>query len=478
MNLQKIKIPVVAPPYPTLDGIELDRNTVNINDCFIDEAGYLVKRPGLSSVVDLGTASPVDGLAFWEGIDRLVAVSAGEVWLVNLDDNTKTQIGTTLQLRTRPSIKFTKINGADYMAICNGGLMHISVNGGALTQVTDPSAPASVTHVEWVNNRLVANEVGTDRFWWSAQFDPTTWNGDFATAEGEPDQITAIYKSWNEVVLFGSNTIEFWYTTGDATAPFARMQGTQLNQGTLSPDAIAFDGEDSKYYFLDSDRNVNAITNRTVTSISAPIDKQLQEVTEITDARLSLIKYTSHKFLVLTFPTDDVTYVHDLLTGHWFQWGKYNVGLSTYEQFLGRSLTFANKVGNTYAGSSENDGKIFLFSPTAYQDDGDVIRAALLSGWISTGNLAAKTWKTMLFRLKRQPTTGASYEVKFRKDEVGSFAIERTQTIDLGTSANVPFIQRLHHFGRARACQFEISCSANTPFIVGDFELEYKVSRH
>ena len=475
--MPKIKIPVVAPPYPTLDDIELDRNSVSINDAYIDEAGFLVKRPGLDEVVDIGTASPIDGLSYWEGIDRLVAVSAGKCFLVNLNDNTFIEIGNTLQLANRPTFAFTKINGQDYMAVTNGGIMHISIAGANLVQITDASAPVGVTHVVWAKNRLVANEGNSDRFWWSAQFDPFTWDNDFATAEGEPDAITAIYRSWNELVIIGSNTIEFWYDNDDATIPFLRMQGTQANQGTLSPDAVVFDFEDSKYYFLDSDRNVNVLVNRTVTGISPAIDKQLQALETITDARLSWVKFGSHKFLVLTFPTENITFVHDITTGFWFQWGKFNELNSEYNAFLGRSMVWANKVGKNYAGSALSNGKIFLFSTDIFQDDEEIIRAALKSGWINTGDLVSKTWRTLLFRIKRQPNSGSTYEVLFRKDTEGSNAIERSNTIDLGTSANVPFVQRLHNFGTARAVQFEISCSADVPFIVGDFELEYKLNR-
>ena len=140
--MPRIKIPVVAPPYPTLDGIELDSHAVSIKDGYIDEAGYLVKRPGLASTHTLGSSSTVDGLADWIGLDLTVSVSNKICYTIN-SSGTITDISTTpsafLQERARPSFAFTKIGSSDYMAVANGGAIYVSVDGGDLQAVTDLS---------------------------------------------------------------------------------------------------------------------------------------------------------------------------------------------------------------------------------------------------------------------------------------------------------------------------------------------------
>ena len=474
-DIDTIKVPIVAPPYPTLEGIELELNSISIKDAYIDEAGYMVKRPGLEEAVDLGTNSDIDGLDYWDDLDLLIAVSDGKCFKID-SSLTVTQIGTTLQLDNKPSVAFTILNGQRYMAIANGARIYISIEGGALAPVTDINAPTTVNSVVFSTTRLVANDIGTDVFKWSDTEDPFTWSAtSFASAEGEPDDITALRKSWNEILLFGTQTLEFWFTTPDATTPFVRMQGTQLNQGTLSPDTITLDEETSIWYFLDSNRNLSALAHRQTTVISNAIAQQLKDISDVTTARMEIVRFSSHKFLVLSFPSDNITYVHDITTGNWFQWGKYRTDINEYDIFLGRSLVWANKRGINFAGSAKTDGKVFTFSPSIYTDDTETIRPALESGWISTGEHLLKRWIMLRCRLKLQPNPGTSFILLFQKDDEAFSSVERTADIDIdvGPLAQKSFVQRFRNFGTARAVKFEIYCTDNIPFIIGGFELDY-----
>jgi hypothetical protein len=477
--MPRVKIPIIAPPYPTIDGIELDQNSISIIDGYIDEAKYLVKRPGLLSTYTLPESSPVDGVSFWQSLDLVIAVSNQSVYSIDsagVITNLSTLNGAYLQFRNRPSFAYTVVGTTEYMAVANGGSIFISTDGGSLVEVSDAQAPTDSTHLAFVNNRLVSNQIGSDTFRWSNFEDPFTWDVlSFATAEGEPDQITALYKAYNEVVLFGSNTIEFWYATGEADSPFRRMQGTQLNQGTLSPDGVVFDGEDSTFYFIDSERNINALLNRSTKNISAPIEASIQKLSTVLDARLDIIKFDSHKFLICSFPTDEVTYVYDIPTGYWCQWGKYDDAIADYRAFLGRSVAWSNIRGLNFIGSTESDGVIYALDRSTYTDGGDSIRTATTTGWIDAGTHQSKRWKRLLARGKKQSNTGFTYQIIARKDYEGTYQNERT--IDLSNSANSSFVHRVLNFGSARAIQFTIYHTEDSPFILGNFELEYTQHR-
>jgi len=477
--MPRIKIPIVAPPYPTVDGIELDTNTLSINDGYIDDAGFLVRRPGLSDYVDLGTAAPIDGLDYWEALDLLIAVSNRHVYSVDSVGGV-TDLGLGLQLGNKPVFTFTKNAGSDWMAVANGGRIYLSENGGAISVISDADAPTSVSHVAFIRARLLANSVGTDFFYFSDFGDFTAWSAlSFASAEGAPDDITALVPSWGEVILFGTQTIEFWYATGDGAAPYARLQGTQLDIGTISPDSIVYENDEGAYYFLDSERNVVKLFNKGTQPISKPIQRQLLAITDVTDARMDILKTSSKRFLVITFPTDDISYAMDLETGSWFQWGKWNTGTASYDAFPSRVSIWASNRGLNYGGSKTNDGQLYRISDDYYEDTvGEPIRTAVVTGWISVGTSTKKIMQCLEMRVKRSGPSDAGFVVLYRTDTRGSFSNERTQSINIGTSAYVPFIQRLHNFGMARAAQFEIYCTDAVPFIIGDFELEYKMTRN
>ena len=185
--MPRIKVPIVAPPYPTIDGIELDKNSVSVIDGYIDEAGYLVKRPGLADTFTLPQSAAVDGLGYWQGEDLLIAVCNQIVYTITsagVITDISTANGAFMQYRNRPSIAYTVINTVDYLAICNGGDIYISQDGGDLQAITDSDAPTNATHVTFLNNRLVANQTGSDVFKWSAFEDPFDWQvAGFATAQ-------------------------------------------------------------------------------------------------------------------------------------------------------------------------------------------------------------------------------------------------------------------------------------------------------
>jgi len=477
--MPRIKIPIVAPPYPTLDGIELDKNSVSVIDGYIDEAGYLIKRPGLKAAFTLPQNAPVDGMAYWQGMDLLVAVCNQRAYTISASGtitDISTPTGSFLQFRSKPTFAFTVINTVQYMAVCNGGDIHVSQDGGSLAAITDPQAPTSATHITFLNNRLYSNIVGSDVFRWSNFEDPFTWDVlGFATAQGEPDQITALYEAFNEILLFGSNTVEFWYSTGETSSPIRRMQGTQLNQGTLSPDGIVFDDEDAVFYFIDSERNINVLHNRSASNISAPIEALIQKLDVTTDARLDLVKFDSHKFILCTFPTDGITFVYDVLTKYWCQWGKYSSISASYNAFLGRSVAWSNQRGLNFVGSSQTDGQIFTLDRDTYLDGGDNIRVATTTGWVDVGTLQSKRWIDLMCRVKRQPNEDYTWQLVIRKDAVGASEVERV--IDMDKSATRHLVQRIQNFGTARAIQFEIYHTEDSPFIIGSFELEYTQNR-
>lgn len=473
------KIPIVAPPYPTLDGIELDANSISINDGYLDEASYLVKRPGLVSTHTLGSSSTVDGIADWEGLSLTVAVSNTICYTIN-SGGTITDISTTtssfLQARNRPSFAFAKINNVEYMAVANGGAIYISTDGGDLAVVSDAQAPTDVTHLAFVNKRLVANQIGSDVVRFSAFEDPTDWqSAGFFTAESESDAILAIYKSYNEIAMFGVKTIEFWYNTGDSTTPFAIMQGTNLNIGLAAPYAVTYDPEESAWYFLDSQRNVNKMVNHQFQSISKAIDGPLQDITNVDNARFDLIYHGSHKFVLCTFPEDEVTYVFDTLSGYWSQWGKYNTATGFYEEFLGRSIAWIPSTGKTLVGSNADDGIIYEFDSSTYTDGGSDIRTAILTGWVDCGTSQSKNWKILNMRTKRQGGTGFTFQLRYRRDYVSSFVQERG--IDFDDASSSSLVVRSQKFGIGRAIQFEFYMTEDSPFIIGNFELEYTENR-
>jgi hypothetical protein len=78
----------------------------------------------------------------------------------------------------------------------------------------------------WVDGYTLYPHRNASSFSWSALDDPTTVNGlDFATAEGDPDNINNLIVSNRELVFLGGRSTEFWGNSGDNANPFQRIGG-------------------------------------------------------------------------------------------------------------------------------------------------------------------------------------------------------------------------------------------------------------
>ncbi len=131
-----------------------------------------------------------------------------------------------------------------------------------------------VTQGQGLNGRFYYIEPG------ATTIDPLN----FATAERFPDPINQCISIGDQFWLFGTNSTEIWYFTGDQTAPVQRVQGRLFERGTWEgtgvqiKDSVLVVGKDGRVYSVDSGPNV----------ISTPaIEEQIRDAIRAAEARLS-----------------------------------------------------------------------------------------------------------------------------------------------------------------------------------------------
>lgn len=120
-------------------------------------------------------------------------------------------------------------------------------DGTALTQVTDPDL-GRVNDMLWVDGYWMTTDgeflVVTELI------DPTAVDPlKYGSSEADPDPILAIRKIRNEVYALNRHTVEVFDNVGGELFPFARIEGAQIEKGTLGRDctcvfmeALAFIG--------------------------------------------------------------------------------------------------------------------------------------------------------------------------------------------------------------------------------------------
>ena len=69
-------VPFSARVNKNIDEIESSSSGVDMHDCYIDEMGFINRRPGLEVFSTISGAGRIDGLFYWEEKLVTIAVSA------------------------------------------------------------------------------------------------------------------------------------------------------------------------------------------------------------------------------------------------------------------------------------------------------------------------------------------------------------------------------------------------------------------
>lgn len=216
-------------------------------------------------------------------------------------------------------------NGAQIMAVDGRTSYFANYAAGGYLQteagvLTITGIPAGATSVCTLAGRFIVNDPSNKgRFYWSAPLDHTSWNGlDFATAESFPDPLAAVYAWRGELILFGTQSLEFWAPTSDG---FARTGGSGAAWGLVDQQTIQ--DVDGRLFFLarnsGSDVKVVALEGYQPQPISNPdveydINRNLSGAPPVA----CVIRKGGITFYVLNLA--EKTWAYNATSGEWDEW--------------------------------------------------------------------------------------------------------------------------------------------------------------
>ena len=243
-------------------------------------------------------------------------------------------------------------------------------NGTTLAAVTDPDAP-SASSVEWMNGFFIFTETDTEQFFLSPMNAP---GGDydaldFDSSDVLPDKLVRSKRIGRQLVLFGRQSVEFWFYSGDSVFPFERYQDDPLDVGLVGVHAVSSTNETA--FWLANDLTVRRLDGRTATRISTfPIEKAIKAWA---DPSLTVVRnhvWLGHLFVVFRNP--DGCVVWDQATGRWHERASYESdtwGPAFYARCYDKHLVGGAKI-------YELDG---------YDEDGAVLPFEMVTPWIDAG---------------------------------------------------------------------------------------------
>lgn len=336
--------------YPELD--QLHAKTV----------AALYPTPGLKTWVDTGAEVEVRGLQVMG--NKLYAVVGATLYEIN-NVGTATSKGT---INTSTGIVQMATDGNELMII--DGSSGYVYQDGALAGITDAGfpIPGSLTYQD---GYFIVTSKGTDEFFISAENDATSWDAlDFGTAGGAPDNVLEILMDHRELWVFGSESTEVFYNSGNADFPFERVPGAFLEVGIGAVNS-AFK-EDNTVFWLDHRGFVIRAVGYAPKIISTRhIEFQIAQYATTSDAVGLAHTYKGHTFYVLTFPAERVTWVYDTATQLWHERASFpRDRRGNYHRW--RANCYAQFAGKHIVGDFEN-GKLYELDRDTYKDNGEVI---------------------------------------------------------------------------------------------------------
>ena len=313
--------------------------------------------PGLKTYLDLAKVAEIRGMYVLG--TKLYAVCGNTVY--EIEGAVATALAITLTTSTGPV--YMASNAENEILLVDGHNTYMIKASVVTNETADNSAPIG-SSVCFQDGYFIISQAGTGRFYISGLNDGTSWNAlDYATAEGSPDSLLRVFSTYRELVLMGARTIEYWYNSGNVDFPFERITGANVEIGLHAAASASF--LDATIFWLADDLTCRYLEGYNPIVISTPqIEYQWSKYAVTSDAIGYSYIQEGHAFYVLTFPTENRTWVFDAATQYWHERASFPV----ITQNRHRSNCYAYFENKHLVGDYES-GIIYEMDLDTYTDD-------------------------------------------------------------------------------------------------------------
>lgn len=220
----------------------------------LNEQVALIERPALVELLDSGDG-PSRRIFFQSGFasDALFHISGLALYKHVMETNrtitTSTISGTIDDQISQPDMAATE----NYLFITDGSTLQYTNGTAALAAIATPDDIPMIS-LDVFNGYILCVQADSDRFYWIEPDAITIDPLNFATAERQPDHILQVRAVGDEFWLLGRKTIEVWRATGDADAPFQRLDARRFDHGIWGGtalrlrDSVVVVGDDGTVY--------------------------------------------------------------------------------------------------------------------------------------------------------------------------------------------------------------------------------------
>lgn len=320
--------------------------------------------PGLDVFATLG-AGPVRGGIEVQGVDYVV--SHQELYSLK-SDGSQALLGAGIGGSNLVGMDST----GNEIAITNGsGGWVYNIQTEAFAQITDSNFNAANT-VTAIDNYFLFDEAQVNNEFFISPllaglgpYDATQ----FGTADAGLGRVLSVHNVYGNLGVSTEHTTEFWQDTGALSFPWQRIQGTTLETGIAAP--FAWAEADNGHFWLGDDlvfyRLVSGVPQRLSTHA---LETQWAQYASTADAFCHVVRYGGHKWVCVTFPTGNASFLYDIASQLWHRRSSWSPD-GTVGRWRANCSWFAfNKF--TLIGDSQS-GQIGKLNPNTYTELGNPI---------------------------------------------------------------------------------------------------------
>jgi hypothetical protein len=275
--------------------------------------------------------------------NQLYAVVGGSLY--HIDKNAVvTSLGTIAD-----DVETTISGNGTNVTVCAGGNYY--VYDGASVTTPGSGRFSSEGTVGFIDQYTIITEKSGNEFEWTTVAIPGTRNAaNFATNEGDNDNILRVHADGPVLIFMGEKSIEMWQNTGASNEnAFARLPGGVINQGCLGVNLST--KLDSGVFFVGDDKACYIFRGAGLETVSGP--GVVSAIIAETPTHVFYYEDRGHKFACVRFDSRPA-WCYDLTTGAWHERG---TGTGAWEV-----VATVNVYGQWYCGL--NTGQIYEMSRT------------------------------------------------------------------------------------------------------------------
>lgn len=429
---------------------------------------YLRKRSGTIAAFTL-TNPTTRGIHYWEDQDRLYVAQGHDILIYTISTLTLlTTLVNVFPTTTIGLVGFTEFlysTGIVKIVATDGTTLSTIDSANVVVASVDPDMPIHIPQPIYLDGYLFIVKLGAADLYNSDLNDPLSYTpGNFISSELLPDTVVGVARLNNYIVLFGSDSIEYFWDAANAT-------GSPLQRNDTPVKLTGFTGQmaqlGNKIYFVgdndNSESNVFVLEDFKMTPLGTePIRRFLTNYAS-TIKYGNIVSIDGHDFYVLS--SNIYTYALELETNLWHRWGYQNTN------FFNIQFAINCQNGIQYIPLIFRFGiaQVLQFNPSIYQDN-----SAAMSVIAVLSNEEFETYnQKYMYRLTLwadKPTASSPVLVQWSDDDYQTF--NTGLTVDL--FQEMPCIRRM---GRFRRRVIKLTHTANQPLRYKSLEADINMGQ-